>query len=138
MSDFFQSGGDDIDFDRAASAFPAISLDGEGDIPTPSQAPPLAGRNDGSGFSFDDFDSPPTQTHTDVKVTGDDEIEKFENEFPNIDIGQVSFVKYRGRVQGNRACCEDSLRGPSAHYYAHPVMLLLSMLLNQLRLRLQY
>lgn len=29
----------DIDFDRAASAFPDISLDGSGDLPTPSQVP---------------------------------------------------------------------------------------------------
>lgn len=88
MTDFFQSGGDDIDFDRAASAFPDISLDGEGDIPIPSQGLPAASRNDSTGFSFDDFDAP--QTHTDVKVTGDDEIDKFENEFPDIDLGQVS------------------------------------------------
>jgi hypothetical protein len=89
MTDFFQSGGDEIDFDRAASAFPDISLDGEGDIPIPSQAPPLAAKSN-SGFSFDDFDSPPTFQDTAVKVTGDDEIEKFESDFPDIDVGQVS------------------------------------------------
>ncbi|KAK0212445.1 clathrin light chain, partial [Desarmillaria ectypa] len=82
---------DDIDFDRAASAFPDISLDGDDDIPVPAQlapAPP-AGR---SGFSFDDFDSPPPiiEKETSVKVTGDDDIEKFENEFPDIDVGPTS------------------------------------------------
>ncbi|KAG5645408.1 hypothetical protein DXG03_006232 [Asterophora parasitica] len=82
MSDFFQAGNDEIDFDRAASAFPDISLDGEGEIP---QAPPAA-RQDSSGFSFDDFDAPPIQNA--VKVTGDDELEKFQNEFPDIDVGQ--------------------------------------------------
>lgn len=66
------------DFDRAASAFPDISLDG--DIPTTS--PPL---NSGSaappgGFSFDSFDAPA------VKVTGDDEFEKFEDQFPDIGV----------------------------------------------------
>lgn len=81
------SGGDDIDFDRAASAFPDISLDGDGDFPTPSQ-PPAAARNNSSGFSFDDFGSPPRETV--VKVTGDDEIDKFESDFPDIDVPQVS------------------------------------------------
>jgi len=88
MTDFFQSGADEIDFDRAASAFPDISLDGDGDIPIPSQVPPLATKSGGAGFSFDDFDSLPTHKDTTVKVTGDDEIEKFETDFP--DIGQVS------------------------------------------------
>lgn len=86
MTDFFQSGADDIDFDRAASAFPDISLDGDGDIPIPSHAPPPV-RHDSSGFSFDDFDTPPPQRE--VKITGDDELEKFQNEFPDIDVGQV-------------------------------------------------
>ncbi len=81
---------DDIDFDRAASAFPDISLDGEDDIPVPAQlapAPPLGN----SGFSFDDFNSPPPifEKESSVKVTGDDDIDKFENEFPDIDVGPV-------------------------------------------------
>lgn len=75
------SGGDDFDFDRAASAFPDISLDGAGDIPSAPSAP--AGGND---FDFDDFDAP---KHTEVKVTGDDEIEKFEDQFPDIDVPVV-------------------------------------------------
>ncbi|KAG9312174.1 clathrin light chain-domain-containing protein [Chiua virens] len=77
---------DDFDFDRAASAFPDISLAGEGDVPTfqtpPAPAPPAA-------FSFDSFDSPPRQTFSDVKVTGDDEIDKFEDQFPELDVGQT-------------------------------------------------
>ena len=90
MTDFFQSGADEIDFDRAASAFPDISLDGEGDIPIPSQLPPAVVKSNGSGFSFDDFDNPHIYKDTVVKVTGDDEIEKFESDFPDIDVGQVS------------------------------------------------
>lgn len=81
------AGGDDIDFDKAASQFPDISLDGEGDFPsmaTPA-ADPVASAP--TGFSFDNFGSPPLEQQTSVKVTGDDEIEKFENEFP--DIGPV-------------------------------------------------
>ncbi|KAG6332583.1 hypothetical protein ID866_6505 [Astraeus odoratus] len=70
---------DEFDFDRAASAFPDISLDGEGDVPSVPAAT-------SAGFSFDDFGSPPRASFTDVKVTGDDEIEQFENQFPDIDV----------------------------------------------------
>lgn len=91
MSDFLSTGAtDDIDFDAAASAFPDISLDDDIPIPASSQpAPPLVTDNTSSGFSFDGFDSPPREP---VKVTGDDDIEKFENEFPDIDVGQVSHL----------------------------------------------
>jgi hypothetical protein len=71
---------DDFDFDSAASAFPDISLGFNEPVETP--APPAA-------FSFDNFGSPPRQSFTDVKVTGDDEIEKFEDQFPDIDVGYV-------------------------------------------------
>lgn len=74
-------GAADLDFDRAASAFPDISLDGTTDIPAFSQ-PPL--QKSSSGFDFDDFPSPPPPT--DVKITGDDELELFENQFPDIDV----------------------------------------------------
>lgn len=53
---FATASGDDIDFDRAASAFPDISLDGDISIPS---APPAAQTSSSGGFSFDDFDSPP-------------------------------------------------------------------------------
>lgn len=80
---------DDFDFDRAASAFPDISLDGEGDVPSlpAASAPPLS-----SGFSFDDFGTP-RQSFADVKVTGDDEIEQFEDQFPELDLGQVRLLE---------------------------------------------
>ncbi|THH21864.1 hypothetical protein EUX98_g8255 [Antrodiella citrinella] len=88
---FATAGGDDIDFDRAASAFPDISLDGEADIPSNN----LNGTGSTittstNGFSFDDFDTPP-RGNTEVKVTGDDEIDKFESEFPDIEVPQPSF-----------------------------------------------
>ncbi|KAL5483289.1 CLC1 [Sanghuangporus weigelae] len=82
-------GGVEIDLDAAASAFPDISLDGSGDIPipTPSAAPfqkPLA-----TGLSdFDAFESSAPAPVREVKVTGDDEIERFEDQFP--DIGHTS------------------------------------------------
>ncbi|KAM6502627.1 clathrin light chain [Amanita muscaria] len=79
MSNFF--GEDEIDFDRAATAFPDISLDGEGDIPSI----PIQPARSNTGFSFDAFD--PVSNDTPVKVTGDDEIEKFESDFPDIDVG---------------------------------------------------
>ena len=78
MADFFTSEVDEIDFDRAASAFPDISLDGDGEIPVPLTSV----RNDSTAsFSFDE----PIATHN-VKVTGDDEFEKFQTEFPDIQV----------------------------------------------------
>ncbi|KAI6015591.1 clathrin light chain-domain-containing protein, partial [Pisolithus marmoratus] len=77
---------DDFDFDRAASAFPDISLDGEGDVPT---FPAASAHQISSGFSFDDFGSPPRASFMDVKVTRDEEIEKFEDQFPDIDVGKA-------------------------------------------------
>ncbi|KAF9653757.1 clathrin light chain [Thelephora ganbajun] len=81
------SADDDIDFDRAISAFPDISLDGSGDIPTPTLggAPTLSHQTSTSSYvDFDDFVTP--SSHADVKVTGDDEIEQFESQFPDIDV----------------------------------------------------
>ncbi|KAK7057649.1 clathrin light chain [Favolaschia claudopus] len=78
MADFLNSGaGDEIDFDAAASQFPDISLDG--DIPS---LPATATRSTSDFFS-PDFDAP---RDTVVKVTGDDEIEKFSSEFPDIEV----------------------------------------------------
>jgi len=85
------SSSDDIDFDRAASAFPDISLDGSSDLPTPTLggAPALSHQTSTSSYvDFDDFATPPP--HNDVKVTGDDEIEQFESQFPDIDVPVVS------------------------------------------------
>ncbi|KDQ50895.1 hypothetical protein JAAARDRAFT_41684 [Jaapia argillacea MUCL 33604] len=92
---------DDIDFDRAASAFPDISLDGDGDIPVPvnpsaSQQTGFGGFSTGGrsgGFSFDDFDSfgGREQKVTEVKVTGDEDIEKFEDQFPDIGVPEEHF-----------------------------------------------
>jgi hypothetical protein len=83
----------DIDFDRAASAFPDISLDGDGDFNAFSSSTVSAAgaASISRGFSFDDFGSPPVP---DVKVTGDDEIDKFEDQFPELDVPgpQVSVI----------------------------------------------
>ena len=77
------AGSTDIDFDAAASAFPDISLDG--DVPS-VPVPPNAARTD-SGFSFDSFDVPKDDAN--VKITGDDELEQFQSQFPEVDVPQV-------------------------------------------------
>jgi hypothetical protein len=76
----------DIDYDRAASAFPDISLDGDSVIPTPYNAFAAPVNIGGGEFNFDDFDSTPRENVTDVKVTGNDAIEKFEDQFPELDV----------------------------------------------------
>ncbi|KAG6879130.1 hypothetical protein C0992_004947 [Termitomyces sp. T32_za158] len=85
MADFFSAAEEDIDFDRAASAFPDISLDGDGDIPLPPQTRSVTQTT--SAFSFGELDTPAPKSNA-VKVTGDDELEKFESEFPDIDFGK--------------------------------------------------
>ncbi|KAJ6497543.1 clathrin light chain [Mycena sanguinolenta] len=83
MADFLNSGSDEIDFDAAASQFPDISLDG--DLPAVPSLPTTTAL---STSDFFDFEEP---RETVVKVTGDDEIEKFSNEFPDIDVPQSMF-----------------------------------------------
>ncbi|KAJ7655379.1 clathrin light chain [Mycena rosella] len=88
------STGDEIDFDAAASQFPALDGDGDGDILSASFASPSATANytpsaataDADFFAFEE----PRARETVVKVTGDDEIEKFASEFPDIDVGPRS------------------------------------------------
>ncbi|KAF5355059.1 hypothetical protein D9756_005515 [Leucocoprinus leucothites] len=91
MADFLGGGNDLDEFERAANAFPDISLDGTDDIPSV----PAGNKNShsNSGFSFDDFDAPLTPAGNEVKVTGDDEIEKFENEFPELDVGPAPLMQ---------------------------------------------
>ena len=82
---------DDIDFDRAASAFPDIDIDSGDFIQSSQPPPPIVAARTSNGFSFDDFGSPPPSQNTTVKVTGDDDFDTFESEFPEIDAGQVSW-----------------------------------------------
>ena len=94
------SSGDDIDFDRAASAFPDISLDGSGNIPTPTigtgAAPVISHQTSSSSYAdFDDFVTPPP--HNDVNVTGDDEFEQFQSQFPDIGVPVVS-TEYNAQI----------------------------------------
>lgn len=87
MTDLFDT---DIDFDRAASAFPDISLDGEGDIPTFASPPPDVHLSAAGPFDLDAFGSPAPPPR-EIKVTGhnDEAIEKFESDFPELDTPQV-------------------------------------------------
>jgi len=75
---------DDIDeLERAASAFPELDddLGGFGGAPAaPAPIPSIP--NEPLDFSFDPL---PSNTAPPVRITGDDEIEKFENQFPDID-----------------------------------------------------
>jgi hypothetical protein len=85
-------GHDDFDFDRAAAAFPDIDLDG-GNASLPAATPSMfTAPTPGTGRLGGDFDfgSPPREKVTDVKVTGDDEIERFEDQFPDIGVTEVS------------------------------------------------
>ncbi|KAI9511471.1 clathrin light chain-domain-containing protein [Russula earlei] len=76
----------DIDFERAANAFPDISLDGEDDIPSFTSPPTHSLPAPGGPFDLDAFGTPaPARA---VRVTGhdqDDDIGKFESEFPELD-----------------------------------------------------
>jgi len=86
-------GGNDIDdFERAANAFPDISLDGFGDVPSAPAGNQISNSNS-AGFSFDDFDTPLAPSGRPVRVTGDDELEKFENEFPDFEVPSVPAVQ---------------------------------------------
>jgi len=80
---------DDVDeLSRAASAFPALDdddLDGFGSLTTAAPAPI---QNIGSEPLDFDFDPLPASSAPPVRITGDDEVQKFENQFP--DIGEVS------------------------------------------------
>jgi len=79
MANLLGGGNDEIDFDKAASAFPDIDLDGDiFDIPT-------SGSGGAASFDINSFE--PTPIGRDVAVTGDEDgvIEKFESEFPELD-----------------------------------------------------
>ncbi len=69
------------DFERSASAFPALDDDGL-PAPTSSNAAPSG------GFGFDDIDDRPEPTSTTSAKPVDDEVGKFEQNFPNLTTAQ--------------------------------------------------
>jgi hypothetical protein len=77
------AGGGDFDFDQAASAFPDISLDADAPLPAaPVTTTP--------GVFMDAV--PPMDTQRDVKITGGDEIDEFESQFPDLDVPAVRLL----------------------------------------------
>jgi len=115
-SDFTSSfsgggGGGEIDFDRAAAAFPDIDLDG--DVP----APPLSSSQNFSASSNDfdfDFDKPAPA----VKVTGGDELDVFESQFPELDDSYVSPPPFTQSQPSFRA--DSGVHAPSAPISREP------------------
>ncbi|GAC74614.1 porin/voltage-dependent anion-selective channel protein [Moesziomyces antarcticus T-34] len=71
------------DFERSASAFPALDDDGL-PAPTSSNAAPSG------GFGFDDIDDRPEPTSTTSAKPVDDEVGKFEQNFPELDDGAAT------------------------------------------------
>lgn len=81
---------DEVDeLERAASAFPDLDDDfgGFGGLPAAPAAPAPIPSISAEPLDFS-FDPLPSKAAPPVRVTGDDEIEQFENQFP--DIGEVS------------------------------------------------
>lgn len=75
-----------IDFDAAASVFPELD-DFDGQAPMAQAAP--SSLSNGLGDGFGDFESVPSfdaPLSTEVKLTGGDELEKFESQFPDLDV----------------------------------------------------
>jgi hypothetical protein len=114
------TGDDDIDFDRAASAFPDIDIDSGDFVQSSQPQPPIVAARTSNGFSFDDFGSPPLSQNTTVKVTGDDDFDTFENEFPEIDVGQ-----HRSQPQ------QPPVYGETFAPQPHPSMFSSTPILNQ-------
>lgn len=81
------SSGGDVDF--SASAFPDLdAFDGDAPIPSASARSLSNGLGDGFGDfetipSMGSFNGPPP---TDVKVTGDADLDQFESQFPDLDV----------------------------------------------------
>ncbi len=74
------------EFERAASAFPDLDDIG-GTAPTAGRTsfPALDGDDDGFGsFENDDLSFSQPKSQPSVRVTGNDEIDKFEGQFPDI------------------------------------------------------
>ncbi|KIM23011.1 hypothetical protein M408DRAFT_28249 [Serendipita vermifera MAFF 305830] len=79
---------DDDDFSRAASAFPALDDDLDGFGMTTTAAPAPIQNISSEPLDFD-FDPMPASSAPPVRVTGDDEMQQFESQFP--DIGEPAY-----------------------------------------------
>jgi hypothetical protein len=112
MADFLQTNAtDEIDLDRAASAFPDISLDGSTDIPLPS-IPSDTSLPAASSFAWDDISTTGSAPAApDVKVTGGDEVATFVDQFPDIEVpsAQVAFPLLCFRCAPGASLCSRTL-----------------------------
>lgn len=78
-------GGSADDFERSASAFPALDEDGFASAPA---AAPANNAGGSTGFGFDHLDDKPEPVSaTSNKPAVDDEVGKFEQNFPELDDG---------------------------------------------------
>lgn len=89
------SNGGDVDF--SASAFPDLdTLDGNAPIPSAS----ARSLSNGLGDGFGDFETIPSMGSlngpppTDIKVTGDADLDQFESQFPDLDVVRDAFVLF--------------------------------------------
>jgi len=105
------SGGGELDFDRAVTAFPDLDLDG--DVPAPPVASSQNFSASSDGFDFD-FDKPAPV----VKVTGDDELDAFENQFPELGDSYVSPPPFTQSQNSFRA--DSGVHIPSAPISREP------------------
>ncbi|PVF93543.1 hypothetical protein CPB86DRAFT_715199 [Serendipita vermifera] len=112
---------DDIDeFERAASAFPALDddLDGfgapVGGSTTTTAAPAPITAIGGEPLDFD-FDPLPSTKAPPIKVTGDDEITKFESQFPDVEVSEL-----KPAYTGNRSFTGTPLVQQPQPTYSQP------------------
>lgn len=92
-------GGGADDFERSASAFPAL----DDDLTAAPSTTTNNNNNTGGGFGFDDLDDGKPE-HTSVKPAADDEVGKFEQNFPELDDGPSS------GANGHGAFHDDAVR----------------------------
>ncbi|KAF9517474.1 hypothetical protein BS47DRAFT_1375629 [Hydnum rufescens UP504] len=89
-------GGAEIDFDRAASAFPELDLDSDVPaVPVPSRGLESSGGGLTDGFGAFEGSLPSLNGHSNhnVKVTGgDDVVHRFESEFPPVSNYEPPFI----------------------------------------------
>ncbi|EST06107.1 Clathrin light chain [Kalmanozyma brasiliensis GHG001] len=95
------------DFERSASAFPAL----DDDLAPAAAAPSSNNAGASSGFGFDDFEDRPA-----AKPAADDEVGKFQQNFPELDDGPSA----NGNGASYHDDADDLMSAPSAPARAAP------------------
>ncbi len=97
------------DFERSASAFPAL----DDDVAPAAAAPSTNNAGTSSGFGFDDFEDRPA-----AKPAADDEVGKFEQNFPELDDGPSNNTNgaayHDDAVSISRSALHTKARKPSS------------------------